>query len=137
MTEIAMTAATPGVSLGALAQIAITVADVARATVYYRDTLGMRQLPIPAPHLAFFDCGGIRLMLSRPEGRFAPGGGTVLYFRVADIRQAHGALTARGVRFLDEPHVIARMHDVEILLAAFEDPDGNHLALMSEARAAA
>jgi len=49
-----------------IGQIAITVKDVERAVHFYRDALGMRFL-FQAGGLAFFDCGGVRLMLSVPE----------------------------------------------------------------------
>ena len=38
----------------------------------------------------------------------------------------------RGVRFEDEPHVIARMGDIELWVVFLKDPDGNDLALMCE-----
>lgn len=114
-------------------QIAITVGDVPRATAFYRDAVGLQQLPIPAPpSLAFLAIGGIRLMISQPEPGFSPGGGTVLYLTVADIQAAAASMKGRGVAFVNAPHVIARLPDREIWLAEFKDPDGNSLALMSE-----
>ena len=71
--------------LGPIGQIAITVADVPRSVEFYRDALGLPLLFQAPPGLAFFDCGGIRLMLSRPEGEFRPGSSSVFYFRVTDI----------------------------------------------------
>jgi methylmalonyl-CoA/ethylmalonyl-CoA epimerase len=106
-----------------------------RAVAFYRDALGIRQLPIPAgPNLAFFDCDGIRLMLSLPEGEFQHNG-SVLYFKVADIHSAFVELKSRGVQFMGEPHLIARLPDHELWMAFFRDPDGNPLALMAEQRA--
>ena len=86
------------------------------------------------PGLAFFDCGGIRLMLSRPEGEFTPGASSVLYFRVSGIEATHRALVQRKVPFVDEPHLIARMPDHELWMCFFRDPDGHPLALMEEKR---
>ena len=121
-------------SLGTIGQIANTVQDMPAAVAFYRDALGIRQLPIPAPpSLAFFDCDGIRLMLSLPEGEFNHPG-SVLYFKVADIHAAFAALQARGVQFMDQPHLIAKLPDYELWLAAFRDPSGNPLALMAEIR---
>jgi len=129
-----MSAAASSLVSGTLGQIANTVRDMPRAVSFYRDTLGLRQLPIPAPpNLAFFDCDGIRLMLSLPEGTFDHPG-SVLYFKVDDIHAAHRALAERGVSFAGAPHLIARMPDHELWMTFFSDPDGNPLALMSEVR---
>ena len=49
-----------------IGQISIIVADLERATAFYRDVLGLPLL-FTAPKLAFFDCGGVRLMLGRAE----------------------------------------------------------------------
>jgi methylmalonyl-CoA/ethylmalonyl-CoA epimerase len=117
-----------------LMQIALTVSNVERSTVFYRDTVGLRYLFSAGPALAFFDVGGTRLMLSKPEGRFKAGVSSVLYFRVGDIIDAHRNMVSRGVKFDDEPHFIAKMPDHEVWLASFRDPDGNTLALMSERR---
>jgi methylmalonyl-CoA/ethylmalonyl-CoA epimerase len=122
--------------LGEIGQIANTVQDMPRAVAFYRDTLGIRQLPIPAgPNLAFFDCNGIRLMLSLPEAGFEHAG-SVLYFRVADIQSAYDDLKSRGAEFLREPGLIAKLPDHELWMAFFRDPDGNPLALMCELRGA-
>lgn len=120
--------------LSTLGQIAMPVKEVARAIEFYRDRLGVRFLFQAPPGLAFFDCGGVRLMLSAPEGTGSDRGGSVLYFKVDDIRQAHADLEARGVAFRGEPHVIARMPDHELWMAFFDDSEGNTLALMSEVR---
>lgn len=114
-------------------QIALTVSDVPRAVAFYRDAIGLEQLPIPAPpSLAFLRAGDVRVMLSQPEPGFTPGGGTVVYYKVADIQAATAAMKSRGVAFIGEPHRIARLPDREVWLAELHDPDGNTLALMSE-----
>ncbi len=116
-----------------ISQVAITVSDVPRAVAFYRDGIGLAQLPIPAPPtMAFLAIGDVRLMISQPEGGFAPGGGTILYLKVADIQAAAASMKGRGVSFPREPHLIAKLPDREIWLAEFRDPDGNALALMSE-----
>lgn len=116
--------------LTAIGQIALTVTDVDRAVAFYRDVLGMKLL-FQFPGMAFFACESVRLMLSgseTPEERY----GSIIYFRVADIRQAHETLSQRGAVFEREPHMIARMPDHELWMAFFRDPDRNLLALMSE-----
>ena len=122
--------------LGEIGQIASTVQDMPRSVAFYRDALGLRQLPIPAPpSMAFFDCNGIRLMLSLPEGGFEQAG-SVLYFRVPEIQVAYQMLQARGVAFIDQPHLVARLPEHELWMVFFRDPDGNPLALLSEQRPA-
>ncbi|HXO26833.1 MAG TPA: VOC family protein [Thermoanaerobaculia bacterium] len=130
-----MTTSTDFAGLSQIGQIAINVQDVERATAFYRDTLGMRFL-FAFPGLAFFDCGGVRLMLSRSEDPKLDHPASILYYRVADIEATHQALAARGVRFEQGPHLVARMPDHELWLADFYDSEENLLALMAEKRPA-
>jgi len=117
-------------NLSTIGQIAVHVQDLGRATAFYRDALGMPFLFQAPPGLAFFDAGGVRLMLSRPEG--GAGGTSVLYFTVGDIQEATRTLRARGVQFTGEPHRIARMDTSDLWMAFFTDSEGNTMALMSE-----
>src|SRR4051794_23408510 len=126
-----MTATASGLS--AITQIAMSVRDTDRAVRFYRDSLGMQLLFVAPPNLAFFNCGGIRLMLSPAEGPFEPPG-SILYFTVEDIGATHRELADRGVAFTTEPHLIAKLPDREVWIADFEDTEGNTLALMSEPR---
>ena len=112
-------------------QVSIRTRDIARAVAFYRDALGLKLLFQAPPQLAFFDCGGVRLMLGPAEPEFDHQG-SVLYFAVEDIRAAHTALAAAGVTFRSEPHMIAKLPDREVWLADFLDSEGNVLALMSE-----
>jgi methylmalonyl-CoA/ethylmalonyl-CoA epimerase len=109
--------------------------DVERATRFYRDILGIPFLFSAPPRLAFFDCAGVRLMLSTPEPDFDHPG-SVIYFAVDDIQHTYQTLASRGVSFRTEPHKIATLADREVWLADFEDGEGNTLALMSEPRIA-
>jgi methylmalonyl-CoA/ethylmalonyl-CoA epimerase len=115
-------------------QIAVTVQDVDRAAAFYRDALGMTFLFRAPPGLAFFDCGGVRLMLSLPEGSDVPRGNSIIYYGVDDIERAHATLVGRGVRFIGAPQVVARLTDRDVWLAEFRDSEDNVLALMSELR---
>lgn len=119
--------------LAEIGQIAITVHDLKQATAFYRDTLGMKLL-FEVPNMSFFSCGGVRLMLSTAEKPEFDHPASILYFRVPDIRAAYETLVARGVRFEDKPHFLARMPDHELWLTFFRDMDNNLLALMSEVR---
>ncbi len=116
-----------------IGQIAITVHDTERATAFYRDVLGLQHLFSAPPSLAFFDCGGIRLMLAPPEEK-APSAASVLYFPVADIAAAHAQIQERGAAFEGEPHVVHRAPGFELWMAFFRDSEGNLMALMEERR---
>jgi len=121
------------VRLGKIGQIGMPVRDVQRATAFYRDILRMKFLFSAPPGLAFFDCGGVRLMLSAPETPESERYGSVLYYLVDDIQEAHDDLSGRGVNFTDAPHIIAEMDTYDLWMAFFTDPEGNTLAIMSEA----
>jgi len=121
---------TPIESIG---QIAISTHDLPRAVAFYRDALGLDYLFEAGP-LAFFMCGGVRLMLAVPETSEVDHPSSIIYFRVDDIAAARAELAARGVPFDDEPHLIARMPDYELWMSFFRDPDRNLLGLMSEVR---
>lgn len=112
-----------------IGQIALTVADTPRAVAFYRDTLGLPLLFEAPPSLAFFDCGGVRLMLTPSEGEASS---SVLYFPVDDIAQAAATLKSRGVTFESEPHLIAKMPGYDLWIGFFRDSEGNLLALMCE-----
>lgn len=120
--------------LNQIGQIALNAKDVARATAFYRDVLGMRLLFEVPPKMSFFDCGGIRLMISLPEGEEHDHPGSILYYKVDDIRAAHEEIKKRGGGFLGEPHLVAKMPDHELWMAFLKDSEGNTLALMSEVR---
>ena len=116
--------------LAAIGQIAITVSDVDRAVAFYRDKLGMKLL-FQFPGMGFFDCAGVRLMVSAAE-KAAEHYSSIVYFKVPDIQSAHAELAGRGVEFDQPPHLLARMPSHDLWMAFFRDQDRNLLALMSE-----
>ena len=122
----------PNLSQSHIGQIAVVCKDVARARDFYRDVIGLPHLFDAGPNLSFFDCGGVRLMLSPAEGEAA--GTSVIYYLVNDITASMNALKEKGAAFVDEPHMIARMPDHELWLAEFRDSENNVLALMEERR---
>ena len=131
-----MTEVTDGIGVSRIGQIAITVEDLPRAIAFYRDVLGLRFLFEAPPAMAFFDCGGVRLMLSLPEETGSHAGqrfGAILYYAVDDIQQAAAALTARGVVFEQPPHIVARLPQADLWMAFLRDPEGQMLAIMREA----
>jgi methylmalonyl-CoA/ethylmalonyl-CoA epimerase len=121
------------ISLGKIGQIAVPVTDLHRALEFYRDKLGMRFL-FEVPRMAFFDCEGVRLLLTLPEAEGDVKQSSILYFLVADIHAAHRELVSRAVHFTAKPHLVAKMPDHDLWMAFFEDSEGNTLALMSEVR---
>lgn len=130
-----MAAVTDGFCVSRIGQIAMTVGDLPRAVAFYRDVLGMRFLFEAPPAMAFFDCGGVRLMMSLPEQAGADPGrqfASIIYYTVDDIQQAARALEARGVLFETAPHIVARLPHADLWMAFLRDPDGHLLAIMSE-----
>lgn len=88
--------AAPLLLLTSIGQIAITVKQLGRATAFYRDTLGLGFL-YEASNMAFFDCGGTRLMLNpaeQPESTYS----SIIYYRTDDIRKTVEQLRSRGGR---------------------------------------
>lgn len=130
--DSASPAATPG-----LAQVALTMADVPAALVFYRDILGLRLLFSAGPDLAFLEAGGVRLMLTTPRGHGEPGNNSALYFRVQDLAATYAAVVARGAAPERAPALTARLPDHELWMAFVRDPEGNLVGLMSEVRAPA
>ncbi|MGA2072463.1 MAG: VOC family protein [Terriglobia bacterium] len=127
-----MNTATAGVAVSRLGQVQVRAHDVDRAAAFYQEKLGLKLLFKAPPGLAFFDCGGVRLMIDRPEKPEFDHPSSILYFAVPDIQAAHAQLKQSGVRFEEEPHVIARMPDHDLWMAFFRDSEDNLMALMSE-----
>lgn len=111
---------------GPLSQIARRVESLARARAFLADVVGLREL-YAFPGLAFFDLGGVRLMLRETGQRDEA---DILYLRVPDIDAAHAALALRGAAFAGPPHLIHRHTDgAEEWMAFFRDDEGRDLAL--------
>ena len=121
-------------NLNQIGQIALHADDLNRAVAFYRDTLGMRFL-FQAPSLAFFDCGGIRLMLDAVKEKDVPERlSSLIYYKVADLNAAYETLVSRAVSFDSKPHLIVKMPDHELWMAFFRDSEKNLVGLMSEVR---
>jgi methylmalonyl-CoA/ethylmalonyl-CoA epimerase len=114
-----------------IGQISINVQDLPRATAFYRDVLGLPLL-FTVPNLAFFDCGGVRLMLSRAETPQFDHPSSILYFRVPDLNAAYQRLVELDARIFAPPRLIAPMPTHDLWMAAFYDSEGNIHQLMSE-----
>ena len=114
-----------------IGQIMIPVHDLGRAIAFYRDALGLQFL-FEVPNMAFFNCGGVRLMLGLPEGPDTDHPASIIYYKVGDIRAAYERMVARGVKFEGQPHLIARMDDHDLWMAFLRDSEDNLLGLMCE-----
>lgn len=138
--EIAALEATPaqslsaGAEVGEIVQISLPVSDLERSIEFYRDRLGAEYLftALP-PGLAFFQLGGVQLMLDGPS--HSPGsssGDAILYLSVKDIDASYTAMRKCGVEFESPPILQYSMNGVDGWMAFLADPDGNKLALKCE-----
>ena len=118
-------------ALGPICQISRSVTNVAAATAWFKEVLGLEHL-YSFGNLAFFDCGGLRLFLSESS---AQQNDSIIYFQVEDVRTAYPLLQARGVEFIAAPHMIHKHQDgTEEWLAPFKDNEGRPLALMAQVK---
>jgi DNA-binding CsgD family transcriptional regulator/catechol 2,3-dioxygenase-like lactoylglutathione lyase family enzyme len=119
-------------ALGSIGQISRAVSDIARAEAWYGSVLGLKHL-YSFGKMAFFDCDGVRLLLS--ETSTALPADSLLYLRVEGIAEAYAELQARGVEFTHAPHLVHRHGDgLEEWMAFFVDLEGRPLAIMSQVK---
>ncbi|MGV2939374.1 VOC family protein [Mesobacillus sp. LC4] len=112
-------------------QIGIPVKNIERATAFYQEKLGL-PLMFNTDTMAFFDCEGVRLLLTLPENDQFAHLSSVIYFQVADIKAKYEELLSCGVQFIGEPHVVAKIGDTETWMVFFKDSEENTHAFMSE-----
>ena len=113
--------------------VVVCTRDRARATAFYRDTLGLT-LASENRFAAVFDVGGTALHLSAVAD-FTPHEHTTLGFKVPDVAGTVRALRAQGVTFntysgftQDELGILA-LPESTVRVAWFKDPDGNVLSV--------
>ena len=123
---------THSIQLSGIGQIGIPVHNLEKATAFYRDILGMEFIFQVPGMMSFFNCGGIRIMLTIPTSEEYDHPSSIIYYRVDDIQDAFATLSAQNVQFSQTPHSVGQMGNVDVWMAFFEDADGNTLALMSE-----
>ena len=126
-----MNAPTASLGITNIGQISIIVKDVDRATAFYRDVLGLPLL-FTVPSMAFFDCGGVRLMLGTASSAEYDHPSSILYFRVPDINAGYARLVEHRVDIVAPPRLIAPMPTHDLWMTAFKDSEGNIHQLMSE-----
>ncbi|QOR68801.1 VOC family protein [Cytobacillus suaedae] len=114
-----------------VAQLGVPVKDINRAIDFYKEKLGLSLL-FNTDSMAFFECNGLRLMLSLPEKDEFAHSSSVIYFQVNNIKESYENLLGKEVSFIDKPHVVAKMGQTETWMVFFKDTEGNTHALMSE-----
>jgi DNA-binding CsgD family transcriptional regulator/catechol 2,3-dioxygenase-like lactoylglutathione lyase family enzyme len=117
--------------LGPIGQISRSVQDIAAAETWYRDVLRLKHL-YTYGNLAFFDCGGTRLMLTAGD-EVKQQDQYVIYFRVPDVHAAHAELTTRGAVFEAAPHMIHKHPDgTEEWMAFLKDNESRFIGIMCQ-----
>jgi predicted enzyme related to lactoylglutathione lyase len=118
--------------VSSIGQVAISVKQLPRAIRFYRDALGLRLLS-ETSEMAFFDCGGMRLMLgfsTLSDATYS----SIVYYNTTDIHGTVDLLKSHGVQFDAPPRLVVRMQDRDLWMAFFHDSEGNLAALMSDVR---
>ena len=121
----------PELQLGPIGQLSRSVENIAAAEAWYKNVLGLKHL-YTYGNLAFFDCGGTRLMLTSGD-EVKQQDQYVIYFRVPDIHAAHAELAGRGAVFEAAPHIIHTHADgTEEWMAFLRDNEGRFIGIMCQ-----
>lgn len=112
-------------------QIGIPVKELNRAIHFYKEKLGLSLL-FNTDSMAFFDCNGLRLLLSLPEKDEFIYSSSIIYFQVENMSKTYEDLVNKNVTFIDEPHVVAKIGQTETWMVFFKDTEDNTHAFMSE-----
>jgi catechol 2,3-dioxygenase-like lactoylglutathione lyase family enzyme len=122
-----------GILEAAKPAIIICTRDRARATAFYRDTLGLT-LACEDNFAAVFNIGGVTLRVSIVAD-FSPHEHTILGFNVPDVAATVKALREKRVNFNIYQHLrqdelgIWTAPGGAVRVAWFKDPDGNVLSV--------
>ena len=114
-----------------VSQIAIPVKKMERAVQFYKEILEL-QLLFETDQMSFFDCNGLRLLLSLPEKEKFAHASSIVYFEVSHIEKSYERFKKDGVLFISKPHLVAKMDHTETWMAFFEDSEQNTHAIISE-----
>ncbi|UPW83283.1 VOC family protein [Lysinibacillus sp. Ag94] len=112
-------------------QIGIPVKELDRAIYFYKEKLGLSLL-FNTDSMAFFECNGLRLLLTLPEKDEFIYSSSIIYFQVENLSMTYEDLVNKNVTFIDEPHVVAKMGQTETWMVFFKDTEDNTHAFMSE-----
>jgi hypothetical protein len=113
-----------------IGQIARSVKSAEESEQWYRHSLDLEHL-YTFGEMAFFDCQGVRLMLSQSDGDLNHE--SIIYFKTDDIQSEFERLQKRGIDFSHEPHKIHQHQDgSEEWMAFFTDLEGRPLGLMGD-----
>ena len=118
--------------IDSIGQIAIAVSDINRATDFYKNTLELPLLFEAPPNLVFFMCGDVRLMLTTLQGEERDHHTSVIYYKVTDLDAVVTDLKNKGISFIREPQLTAKMPDHELWQGFIRDPDENLIGIMAE-----
>jgi catechol 2,3-dioxygenase-like lactoylglutathione lyase family enzyme len=122
-----------GILGSAIPAIVICTRDRARATAFYRDTLGLK-LVSEDNFAAVLEVGGVSLRVSLVPD-FVPHEHTILGFRLPDVNGAVTALREKGLTFNFYSHIQQNSLGIwtapggAVRVAWFKDPDGNVLSI--------
>lgn len=123
--------------IDAMHQVALTCADLAKSTSFYRDSLGLEMIAsFDPPGLAFFSVGNVRLSVQQTDD--ASAASSAIYFHVVDIDAAVENLGEQSIALERDPEMVFRDEEgmfgdagEEEWMVFFRDPDGNLLAFVS------
>lgn len=118
----ASAASTETFRLSKVGYVMLGVADVGKSVAFYHEKLGLT-VAQQSDDLAFFDAGGVSIVVSSEVGK-TPGDSETV-FAVDHVQPAYEALTKRGIHFENAPHPLS----AAVWAASFRDPDGHVLSL--------
>lgn len=119
-------------NISSIGQIAIAISDLDKAVYFYEKILKLEKLFDVPPNLAFFNCGGVRLMLTTLQGPESDHNTSVVYYKVTGIETIFAELKSLQVDIERAPGMAAKMQDHELWIGFIRDPDGNLVGLMEE-----
>lgn len=112
--------------------VSISVTDLEKARVFYRDVLGLGEPVYDLPDAGWIEFAtggeGGNLSVTLAGGEFQPATSTTVVLNVADCHKAVEELRGRGVRCDD-----AQVFPGFVTFANFYDPFGNRLQMCSPA----
>lgn len=106
-----------------IAFIMYPVTDMARATAFYQDALGLKKDGLASDFWVEFDVAGTTFGIGNFEQVGTPGSAQSLAIEVPDIEAFRKTLAERGLE-ASEPHDLANCR-----ISVVRDPDGNQVWL--------